>query len=412
MPPTKVNVNRSIDDTYYRYKMPLIEAKVEGRGNGIKTVIPNLVDVAKALDRSAMYICKYLGVELGTQTTMNVANDLYIVNGKLDATRLQDLLDDFIKKFVLCQQCSNPETKLRVTSKKLIESKCIACGHRCHLPMTHKLTTYIVNNPPNTKVNGSGGSSGGTPPGNTDQRTNGCKIDAPKIAEDGGEDDDWSVDTSEEAVCARMKELGTATQFTSTEDLEKSTSARLDIFNAFVVEKSKMAKLPAKEVIGEAERLEVKEKGVMVLISVFWDTSDVPAAMKKYQGLFQRFTFENGKTQMYALNALEKLIELDETRLNKTPRYLNTMYDLDLVDEKVFVAWEKKLPKIVTNELAKKIRAAGSAFLNWIKEAEEEESSEDEDVAFEAAPIPNPVTPTTKEPVQEDEEDDLDIDGM
>ena len=209
-----------------------------------------------------------------------------------------------------------------------------------------------------------------------------------------------------------MKELGTATQFTSTEDLEKSTSARLDIFNAFVVEKSKMAKLPAKEVIGEAERLEVKEKGVMVLISVLWDTDDIPAAMKKHQGLFQRFTFDSEKAQMYALNALEKLIELDETRLNKTPRYLKTMYDLDLVDEEVFVAWEKKLPKIVTNELAKKIRAAGSAFLNWIKEAEEEESSEDEDVAFEEAPIPNLVTPTTKEPVQEDEEDDLDIDGM
>lgn len=47
----KVNVNRSIEDTFYRYKMPLIEAKVEGRGNGIKTAIPNLVDVAKVSER-------------------------------------------------------------------------------------------------------------------------------------------------------------------------------------------------------------------------------------------------------------------------------------------------------------------------------------------------------------------------
>ena len=251
MPPTKVNVNRSIDDTFYRYKMPLIEAKVEGRGNGIKTVIPNMVEVAKALDRHAMYICKFFGFVLGTQTTMDVANDRYIVNGKLDATRLQDLLDGFIKKFVLCLQCGNPETKLRVTSKKLIETKCIACGHRCHLPMVHKLTTYIVNNPPNAKVNGSSGSSGGTPPGNIDQRANGGKIDAPEIAEDGGEDDDWSVDTSEAAVCARTEGLGAATQFTATEDLEKSTSDRLDIFNAFVVKKSKMPKFTAKEVLGD-----------------------------------------------------------------------------------------------------------------------------------------------------------------
>merc|ERR1719272_2492599 len=143
-----VNVNRSIQDAFYRYKMPLIQAKVEGRGNGIKTAMPNMTEVAKAHERPAAYTCKYLGVELGAQTQMYPAEDRYIVNGAFEASRLQDLLDGFIKKFVLCVECGNPETKLRVTSKKLIESKCIACGHRAMLPMVHRLTTYIINNPP------------------------------------------------------------------------------------------------------------------------------------------------------------------------------------------------------------------------------------------------------------------------
>jgi len=50
------NVNREVNDTFYRYKMPAITAKVEGKGNGIKTVIVNMVDIARALNREA--ICK------------------------------------------------------------------------------------------------------------------------------------------------------------------------------------------------------------------------------------------------------------------------------------------------------------------------------------------------------------------
>jgi translation initiation factor 2 beta subunit (eIF-2beta)/eIF-5 len=43
---------------------------------------------------------------------MNPADDRYIVNGAFEAVRLQELLDGFIKKFVLCVECGNPETKL------------------------------------------------------------------------------------------------------------------------------------------------------------------------------------------------------------------------------------------------------------------------------------------------------------
>lgn len=63
-----VNVNRNVADVFYRYKMPRISAKVEGKGNGIKTVIVNMIDVARAIGRPATYPTKYFGCELGAQT--------------------------------------------------------------------------------------------------------------------------------------------------------------------------------------------------------------------------------------------------------------------------------------------------------------------------------------------------------
>ena len=52
------------DDALYRYKMPKLLTKIEGRGNGIKTNIVNMVDVEKALGRLPSYTTKSLDVEL------------------------------------------------------------------------------------------------------------------------------------------------------------------------------------------------------------------------------------------------------------------------------------------------------------------------------------------------------------
>ena len=56
--------------------------------------------------------CKYFGCELGAQTQFDLKNDRYIVNGSHESTRLQDMLDGFIKRFVLCDECDNPETTM------------------------------------------------------------------------------------------------------------------------------------------------------------------------------------------------------------------------------------------------------------------------------------------------------------
>ena len=150
-----INICRDNNDPFYRYKMPPIQAKIEGRGNGIKTVVMNTMDVARALNRPATYIIKYFGFELGAQTAINVENDRYIVNGAHQPAKLQDVLDTFISKFVLCGSCKNPETEIVITKDSDLVRDCKACGKRTPMDLRHKLSSFILKNPPESMKDGS-----------------------------------------------------------------------------------------------------------------------------------------------------------------------------------------------------------------------------------------------------------------
>lgn len=82
------------------YKMPRMVTRIEGRGNGIRTKIENIADIAKALDRPASYINKYFGYKLGAKNDFEQQTSL--VNGAHYTAKLAGLLDNFIKKFVQC----------------------------------------------------------------------------------------------------------------------------------------------------------------------------------------------------------------------------------------------------------------------------------------------------------------------
>lgn len=129
-------------DPHCRYKMSCITGKKEGSGNGTKTCIVNCAEVAGQLHRTPGEICKFFGCELGTQS--RIKNDRVIVNGAHTDKVLQQILDVFIDKFVLCPVCKLPETKLLVESNGDIYHKCNACGESSPIDSSHKLCTFIV----------------------------------------------------------------------------------------------------------------------------------------------------------------------------------------------------------------------------------------------------------------------------
>ncbi|XP_013796246.1 eukaryotic translation initiation factor 5 isoform X2 [Apteryx mantelli] len=374
-----VNVNRSVSDQFYRYKMPRLIAKVEGKGNGIKTVIVNMVDVAKALNRPPTYPTKFFGCELGAQTQFDVKNDRYIVNGSHEANKLQDMLDGFIKKFVLCPECENPETDLHVNPKKqTIGNSCKACGYRGMLDTNHKLCTFILKNPPESGDTGTGKkekekknrkgkdkengsvSSNETPPPPPPE-----EITPPQVVEEE-DDDDWGEDTTEEAQRRRMDEISDhAKNLTLSEDLERTVEERVNILFDFV-----------------------------------------------------KFCHNNKKAQRYLLHGFECVVAMHQSQLiSKIPHILKEMYDADLLEEEVILSWaEKASKKYVSKELAKEIRVKAEPFIKWLKEAEEESSGneeEDEDENIEVVYSTTASVPKveTVKPANT-KDDDIDIDAI
>ncbi|KAJ9167078.1 hypothetical protein P3X46_021755 [Hevea brasiliensis] len=139
------------DDAFYRYKMPKMITKIEGRGNGIKTNVVNMVEIAKALARPASYTTKYFGNELGAQSKFDEKTGTSLVNGAHDTAKLAGLLENFIKKYVQCYGCGNPETEIVITKTQMITLKCAACGFVSDVDMRDKLTTFILKSPPEPK---------------------------------------------------------------------------------------------------------------------------------------------------------------------------------------------------------------------------------------------------------------------
>ncbi|VDP93880.1 unnamed protein product [Echinostoma caproni] len=375
-----INVNREVEDTFYRYKMPKLAAKVEGRGNGIKTVIVNVSDIAKALNRKPIYLTKFFGCELGAHIHVDDKNERYIVNGAHEAAKLQELLDGFIKKFVLCQSCGNPETTMHV-SRKLgtVGTTCKACGSQGQLDATHRLTQYIVKNPPEPDVtatkakvkkgkkskNGTDRNSGKFPVNNVD-----------------GDDDDWVEDTTEE-LSAMAKSLALSV------DVDKSETERADVFfkHLLQLKQKDLVVQQRREVKQEAERLNLGPRAVLVLAEALLSSpSTIVTDIKSYASVFLLFTRlgEHAKrAQHYLLGAMAKLIERyrEQDLLSKACHILKCFYDCDVVEEDVILSWYDKGPskKFVSRDLSAKILNICAPMVKWLKEAEEEDSDESED---------------------------------
>lgn len=399
-------------DPHYRYKMPKLMAKVEGSGNGIKTVITNMSTVARSIGRPPSYPTKYFGCELGAQVTIN--NDLFVVNGCHDPEKLLNLLYGFIQKFVLCTKCKNPETNLTIKNNK-IEQKCIACGHNAVIPKAiHKITTFIINHPPDGQsVNTSSSKSEKRSKGDKRSKNKHTNSASPTSGErvsdvkGGNDSDQWDDDElTTDAYSERMREL---CEGLNNGNIRIDSKESANIFIKFVREKKEAGLLldasTQIEILKEAERLDIREKSILYLTEILF-TENIYEEIKTYKILLLRFCVDNKKAQKYLLGGFEKWVGdiFHDKLFNNSMRILKQFYDEDILEEESIIEWSgKESKKYVSKEMSRKIHEKVAPFIKWLKEAETEDDSSSEDGEDMASKSTNSKTPSL------DIEDDDDI---
>lgn len=308
-------------------------SKIEGKGNGIKTVIVNLSSVAASLARPPSWVIKYFGFELGAQTNTNPSDDRWIINGAHEASKLQDYLDGFINKFVLCKKCKNPETEVNVKDD-LIFLDCKACGQRSDVDLRLKLSSFILKNQPkkgkkdkSTKkadrkarkeqnaATGGDARTGSQSPegsgsdrgddnaeveleaGSDDELTRKIQSEAKEIASQHKEENfEWTVDTSEAAQKARAQglpeDLKRSLVIEGEDEEGESESSPYSVLGAWIdstaAEKGGVDKVGDVEIYLKAKELGIvtKHKTLTVLVQALFNDNilrqiDARASMLK-----------------------------------------------------------------------------------------------------------------------------------
>jgi len=361
------------DDPAYRYKMPPITGKQEGRGNGKKTVIVNAHEVAKALKRPPEYLTKYCAIELGAISTFDREQGSGTITGWHDTPILQEKTSKFITQWVLCPRCKLPETSMEINKKKDIMFDCKACGYHGVADMMHKLASFVLNNPPDTK--------GGIQVGSVGAKKTKEARKAEKAAKRGGG----------EAVAARLR-----LQEDAYNKVEKAAGHKEEELDEFEQEKKDIGDKIVKAMGGDQSTDEAV-KALMAVASehqlgcddlfgfIFSGVLDAGAAKQissQYKALLCKLfksSPDKVKTQKFLLEHVQTMVvegKHADVLLKKTPQILKALYDIDILEEEVLIKWHDKGSK---KKAGRKVREAAEPFVTWLKEASEDEDDDDDE---------------------------------
>ena len=120
----KINMNGDLTDPFYRYKMPEVIVKQQGSFY----VFLNIDDICAekgGINRPLSDIQKFLNKNLHTSFTYK--NKSLITSAPITKVLIQNMIFQYINKFIICTKCNSPETYI-ITQKNKSFNNCKACS--------------------------------------------------------------------------------------------------------------------------------------------------------------------------------------------------------------------------------------------------------------------------------------------
>jgi len=101
--------------------------KVKGHHEGTRTIVTNFGQVVTCLRRSADHVMKFLNKELASSSELK--GDRLILSRKLPSKEINEKIEKYVNRFVLCPKCKKPDTELDNDKGKAF-LRCLACGEK------------------------------------------------------------------------------------------------------------------------------------------------------------------------------------------------------------------------------------------------------------------------------------------
>eukprot|EP01083_Nonionella_stella_P297318 1009759_1 len=381
--------------------MAPLKIKIEGRGNGIKTILTNISTIAKDIRHTKpSYLTKYFGIEVAASSKYDTKKNVGIIKGKHERKQLQSILNKFIKQFVLCPECDGHGLKIsQVNHKKnILKQKCAACGWIDKNTSNHKIKSYIIKDVEKHKKNRKKNKK-------TDrkkkrrQQMNSSSKNKEDISDNDENilkwygDDTWSIDIDDNAVLERrqqeMNNLSAKNEVNILVENDEKKEMKCDdspkqILRNFIhsAERSDMEILDEIKRISLAQKLDQKKtiQFCVVVLCKLDGLNGFIESVKRYKVIWKTFTANAIDVQVF-FGVLEEVIcrETCAEFLENVYKIFECLYGEEIVSKDDILFWadlstDKAI--IIDENESELIRNNAAMFIKMLRESDGKNNNE------------------------------------